>query len=83
MSSLATYRLPQRKPQQRWLDACIRDAVANLDEAPFLQASSATPEPQLQRFTVAPQVGDAPQVGLWSDLHHSLHLHSVASTACA
>lgn len=66
MSNLATYRLPQRRPQQRWLDACIRDAVANLDEAPFLQASSVTPEPQLQRFAVSPQVGDAPQ--LWDGI---------------
>lgn len=62
MSNLATYSLPQRRPQQRWLDACIRDAVANLDEAPFLQASSLDPEPQLQRFAVDAAVGDAPQV---------------------
>lgn len=62
MSNLATYRLPQRRPQQRWLDACIRDAVANLDEAPFLQAASLDPEPHLERFSVSAAVGDAPQV---------------------
>ncbi len=70
MSSLATYRLPQRKPQQRWLDACIRDAVLNLDAAPFLQAASVDPQPQMQRFRVSSDVGNAPQVHIRFPARH-------------
>ena len=52
--------MPRQK--QRWLDETIRKAVLNIGEAPFLQATSTDPHPQLRRFHVAPAIGSAPQV---------------------
>lgn len=75
MSNLATYRLPQRQTHQRWLDSCIRDAVAHLDEAPFLQAMCSTPDPDLQRFNISSEVAGAPQ--LWESIvQHLSGCHS-------
>lgn len=71
LGSLATYALPSPRRRQRWLDETIRSAVLNIEQAPFLQATSTDPQPQLRRFHVAPEVGSAPQVRAG---HHLVYL---------
>lgn len=72
LGSLATYDLPKPRQKQRWLDETIRKAVLNIGEAPFLQATSTDPHPQLRRFHVAPAIGSAPQVGCKASMQQKL-----------
>ena len=62
---LATYSSPHRPQVMSWLEYSIREAVRNLDEAPFLQlflsASQTRPE-RTERHNVTSTVVQTPQV---------------------
>ncbi|KAK9798145.1 hypothetical protein WJX73_008703 [Symbiochloris irregularis] len=64
---LSTYTSPHRPTVTQWLEACVKEAVRNLDEAPFLQLYVAGENGQhdrTERHTVTPTVVQTPQ--LWS-----------------
>lgn len=68
-TGLASYRFRTQDIPCRWLEACVREAVAHIDEAPFLQITHApvpSAQPSFQR-TVLPD--SAPLTSqVWQDL---------------
>lgn len=62
---LSTYSSPHRPTVTQWLEGCVKEAVRNLDEAPFLQLYVAGENGQpdrTERHTITPTVVQTPQV---------------------
>ena len=80
---LSTYSLPLRQPKLvAWLEACMRDAVRNLEQAPFVQLYLPGQRSDvIKRHKVTEHFVQAPQVCHATE--YSLATHSCSYWRCA